>query len=91
MPYQDYEVHDMLLKKGDDYLPDEIIDGGLRVENYSDEDITTNTPNLIEGTCEIECHHDNEDEDISFNCDFQIELDDDGEVTNIEFSNLDVN
>lgn len=35
MPYQDYEVHKLLLKNGDNYLPDEIIDGGLRVENYS--------------------------------------------------------
>ncbi len=86
--YDDGDVYEFLLREGDNYLPDEIIDGGLLVESYADIEDINYEDCRITGSCLIECRDEGEGMDIEFKAHFLIELDEDDDVDNIEFTNL---
>lgn len=86
--YDDSDVNEFLLRQGDNYLPDEIIDNGLLVESYSDIENINCEDDRITGTCLMECRDEGEGMDIDYKAHFFIELDEEGGVENIEFTKL---
>lgn len=85
--HDDAEIYQALLVGGDNYLPDVIIDNNFSVDGYSDITIDKVGDDFIEGTCLIECQ-DEETDDYSYNANYNICIDEDGEVESIEFTNV---
>lgn len=76
--YSDADVYDVLTRNGNDYLPDEVIDGGFIVDEFANIDISDINGDVVTGTCSINCHQEEkneEDVDVSFNAEFEVNMD----------------
>lgn len=86
--YDDGEVYLLLVKNGLEYLPSEIIERGLQVDDFADIENIECEGNEITGHCLIECTRDGLS--ANYNSDFVMQLDDTGEVTSVEFLELNI-
>jgi hypothetical protein len=85
----DTYVNNVLTRRGIDYLPSEVIDGGFIVDEFADIEITDIEDNIVNGTCYINCYQDENDEDdikVSFFAEFEIDM----ESEEIKFSNVEM-
>jgi hypothetical protein len=86
----DARANIILTRDGDDYLPEEISDGGFLVTDYTVDQIDdeNSTANKLVGNCSIALEDQETGLEFGITADFEIDLDEDDKVENIEFSNL---
>jgi hypothetical protein len=93
--HDDGQVQSALIKAiGEFETPSELEDikSGLIIETISDTEIISVNGDIISGTCLLETiDEDDEDKEYSISANYTLELGDDGETVNVEYSDLELN